>query len=186
MKWAFRLLRRFVHERRLCRFYAYDPRQGTGQADARIRIYSTWAELPEAVRRVALPRFRMNAMYYRMRRGEARLLCHSEDGKPVDAYGWIQGWRPFQRKFAALARDGLMLGPYWTAPEARGHGLYGRLLGHSLSVCLKDRPILIYTSPDNSASQRGIAKAGLQPCRGWQLHRREASVVGCGRWCLRC
>ena len=169
MKRAIRLLRRFVHERRVCRFYAYDPRQGTGQADARIRIYSTWAELPEAVRRRVLPRFRMNAMYYRLRRGEARLLCHSADGEQVDAYGWIQDWRPFRRKFAALAREGLMLGPYWTAPEARGRGLYGRLLGQSLSVCLKDRPILIYTSPDNSASRRGIEKAGFQPRGEWQL-----------------
>jgi GNAT superfamily N-acetyltransferase len=108
-------------------------------------------------------------MRYRLRREEARLLCLSEDGLHLDAYGWIQDWRPFRRRFGALAQTGTMLGPYWTAPEARGRGLYGRLLAHSLSLCDRDRPILIGTSPENKPSQRGIEKAGFKPRGEWVL-----------------
>lgn len=104
-----------------------------------------------------------------MRRGKARLLCFSEDGLQLDAYGWIQDWSLFRRRYGAIATEGVMLGYYWTAPAARGRGLYGRLLSHSLALCRKDRPILIATTPDNTASQRGIVKAGFQSRGEWEV-----------------
>ena len=163
-----RLLLRFVFEKRRYLFYGYDPRQGGGQADAQITVYNRWEEIPRAYRRIAAAAPWRNAMFYRIRRGGARLLCCSPDGTRLEAYGWVQDWRPFRRRFGAVAVEGTMLGFYWTAPEARGRGLYGRLLAHSLAVCDRTRPVLIVTSPENKASQRGIEKAGFQPLGEWE------------------
>lgn len=164
-----KLFRRLVHEKRSCLFYSYDLERGAGRADPCVKVYGAWADIPKDFRKIVVPAPWRNAMYYRLGRGEARLLCLSEDGQRLAAYGWIQDWRPFRRKFGALARSGTMLGPYWTSPEARGRGLYGRLLGHSLSLCSTKQPVLIYTSPENAASRRGIEKAGFHPLGRWDL-----------------
>ncbi|MDY0144450.1 MAG: hypothetical protein RBS84_00480 [Kiritimatiellia bacterium] len=188
MKRFVKLLGRFIYEKRRYLFYGYIPEQGEGTADPHVKVYAAWDEIPPRFRRRALGTSWMNAMYYRLRRGEARLLCYSEDGQRLDAYGWIQDWRPFRRRFGALAKHGTMLGFYWTAPEARGRGLYGRLLSHSLTVCSKDHPILIVTSPENKASQRGIDKAGFKSLGEWegrillrwfsQMHKIPQSIKG--------
>lgn len=167
MKHFFHLLKKLIYERQQYVFYSYDPRQGAGLVDPRVKVYDSWSEIPVHFQKIAAPSPLMNAMYYRLKRGEARLLCYSKDGQELDAYGWIQAWTPFRRKFYAIAQNGTMLGPYWTAPTARGQGIYGRLLAHSLSLCAKEKPILIYTSPENKASQRGIEKAGFSPLGEW-------------------
>ena len=63
-----------------------------------------------------------------MKIGNAKLLCYSEYNQRLQAFGWIQTWKPFRHKFGRLAKDGVMLGPYWTEPHNRGRGLYGKLL----------------------------------------------------------
>ncbi len=163
------LLRRFIYERRRYLFYTYDKKQGEGRADPYIFVYSNWGSIPVHYRKIAVASPWTNAMYYRMKQGQARLLCYSKDGQKLDAYGWIQDWRPFRRRFGAIASQGTMLGFYWTAPEARGQGLYGRLLSHSISLCSKEQPIVICASPDNKASQRGIEKAGFKPLGEWEM-----------------
>ena len=100
-------------------------------------------------------------MAHRMKRDGARLVVLREENR-LRAYGWIQGWRSF-RRLRWLAPDARCLGFYWTASADRGRGLYGRLLKHSIAVCEeRDRlPLVIFTSPDNPMSQRGIEKAGF-------------------------
>lgn len=166
------LLKRLMRERRSCLFYAYAATQGTGCAQANIRVFTNWGSLPEAWRRLIVPAPWLDPKFYRLGRGLARLLCCSEDGRTLDAYGWIQDWKPFRRQFGALATEGTMLGPYRTIPHARGRGLYQRLLLHSLSVCSLDKPVLIYTTPDNVASRRGIEKAGFRFLGTWVIERR--------------
>lgn len=169
MKRALRLLRRSVHERRRILFYGYDWKQGRGRPDPHVGVYGSRAEIPAHFRKIVVPAPWMNSMGHRLERGEAKLLCYSADGQRLDAYGWVQDWRPFRRRFGAIAAEGTMLGPYWTDPNARGQGLYGRLLAHSLSLCPPERPVFIYTSPDNEASQRGIEKAGFRPLGEWDF-----------------
>jgi hypothetical protein len=171
MKRLLRLLWRQVHERRLFFFYAHDPKLGSGQADPHVKVYASWVEIPGRFRKEAVPAPWLSPMRRRLRRGEARLLCYSEDGQKLDAYGWIQDWRPFRRRFGALAQTGTMLGPYWTVPAARGRGLYGRMLAHSLFLCSLDGPALIYTEPGNLASTRGIEKAGFRFLGEWEFQR---------------
>ena len=162
------LLVRWVYERRRYLFYGYHPRQGPGQADPQVTVYSRWRDIPRAFRRIAAAAPWRNAMYYRMWCGGVRLLCYSRDGRRLDAYGWVQDWRFFRHRFGAIAREGKMLGFYWTAQELRGQGLYGRLLAHSLLLCSKDHPIIICVSPDNLASRRGVEKAGFAPLGEWE------------------
>ena len=159
---------RAVCDTRRYRFYGYDPAQGPGRRDPDVQVYDTWRAVPRPFRSTVAPHPAVNVMYHRLRRGKARLLCLSGDGKRLDAYGWIQDWSVFRRRYGAIARDGVMLGFYWTAPARRGRGLYGRLLAHSLALCAKDRPIRIGTSPDNRASQRGIEKAGFRWLGDWK------------------
>ena len=168
MKRVVGLMGRLIYEKRRYLFYGYAPEQDGGCEDPHVKVYAAWDEIPLHFRKWAAGSPWLNAMYYRMKRGEARLLCYSEDGVRLDAYGWIQDWRPFRRRFGAIAHQGTMLGFYWTAPAARGRGLYGRLLAHSIYLCRKDRPILIATSPENKASQRGIEKAGFKPLGEWE------------------
>ena len=103
----------------------------------------------------------LQPLYYRFRNKHATLLTLEEGGKVV-AYGWVQSWQPFYRKFGAIFPEATMLGPYWTAPSHRGRGVYKTLLYRSLTLCEPDKPVAIYTSPGNIASQRGIKGAGFQ------------------------
>lgn len=147
--------------------HAYDSRrQGPGRRDPAVVEYAAGHDLPrERVRQMVaiVGRLAFWPMHRRMRRFGGKLLCLLE-GDRIVAYGWVQGWEPFRRRFGWLAKDAVMLGFYWTAPEFRGRGLYGRLLAHSIAACeRRDQvPLLIMTSLANAASQRGIAKAGFQ------------------------
>jgi GNAT superfamily N-acetyltransferase len=112
----------------------------------------------------------LSVMRLRFARGTARCLCLFEDGE-LCAYGWVQSWGPFRRKFGFLASDAVMLGPYFTFEAYRGKGLYRRLLLTSVRLCCErpERPILVYTWPENTASQRGIEKAGFQYIGTYQV-----------------
>ena len=161
------LLGKVVYEKKHYLFYRYDLRQGAGEPYDEIRVYGSYKEIPHKFREVAIPSRSFNVMYYRLKLGYAKLLCYSDNNHMLKAYGWIQSWRPFKHKFRMLAVDGIMLGPYWTAPKHRGKGIYGKLLKHSLFLCQKEKPILIYTTPDNISSQRGVLKAGFEPYGEW-------------------
>lgn len=160
---------RLLFERRRCRFYAADDRPGPGKDDPDVRVFDSWRAVPKEVRAIVCPHPWRDTVVHRMNGGEARLLCLSCPGRPVAAYGWIQDWRPFRRWFAELASEGTMLGPYWTDPDVRGQGMYGRLLAHSLAICDRSRPVLVYASPENRASQRGLEKAGFRRLGDWDL-----------------
>lgn len=109
-----------------------------------------------------------NVMAIRMRRGHATLLVLHRGGK-VAAYGWLQSWRLFKDKFGPIAQNAVMLGPYYTAPDYRGQGLYGILLAESLRLAPLDKLPVIFTTPDNQPSLRGIEKAGFKPLGNWRI-----------------
>ena len=162
-----RTLCNYVVGRRLTAvFYVYCQRQqGKGREDASIRCFdAAHPPPPEIVEH--LRHLGHAAGYFilrrRMKHCGARLLCLVEEGK-LHAYGWTQGWRPFKRRLDWLTNDGVVLGPYWTAPSERGRGLYGRMLAHSIAVCpdRERRPLVIFARPDNTPSLRGTEKAGF-------------------------
>jgi L-amino acid N-acyltransferase YncA len=114
----------------------------------------------------------------RLRRHGAVLLL-LRDRNDLAAYGWLQAWAPLRYEFWWLADDAICLGPYWTHPQQRGRGLYGRLLSHSVAECRRrfprDLPIYIWAESSNAASIRGIEKAGF---RSVGLHRVSIGAGG--------
>lgn len=159
----FWLLKKTLHDRGRYSVFEYDFAQGEGEPHDAITVYPRYVAIPPEFRHAALPSRFVNLMYYRLQTGKARLLCYSEDGEELQAYGWIQSWRPFRRRFAAVADDGLILGPYWTAPKHRHQGLYVALLRHSVFLSGRTKRLIIYTLPGNTGSKRGIARAGFKP-----------------------
>ena len=161
------IAKKLVYERKLCVFYRNTAAQGDGESYSAIRVYETYAGIPSDIRKRVFRLRLINVMYYRLKSGDAQLLCYSEDGETLQAIGWVQSWVPFRRKFKEIADDGAMLGPNWTAPEHRGKGILGKLLLHSIFLCPKNKPVLVYTAPDNIASQRGIEKVGFELMGEW-------------------
>jgi RimJ/RimL family protein N-acetyltransferase len=102
----------------------------------------------------------MQPLYYRFKSRKATLVTWEENDK-ILAYGWVQNWDPFRRKFGKIFPEAIMLGPYYTNPDQRGKGIYKKLLAYSLSCYPKDKAIAIYTSPTNISSQKGIEGSGF-------------------------
>ncbi|NLW86779.1 MAG: GNAT family N-acetyltransferase [Planctomycetes bacterium] len=150
--------------------YSYDATaQGDGKLDAAVQTYDA-EHLPVGVVKQALQerygRFEYKLRLREMLRHGGKCLVLMDQGK-VASFGWIRGWKPFRRRYGWLARDAFLLSSYWTMPDFRGKGLYGRLLAHTIAVARKadNVPIFIWTDPENHASQRGIEKAGFK-CLG--------------------
>ena len=159
--------------------YQLPPGGGAPEAPAPdVRAFERYEDIPPALRDRLVARRYLNVLYYRMKRRQARVLCLCDGDDPI-AYGWIQSWAPFRRRFGSLFADAVMLGPYWTAPARRRQGLYARLLAHSLSLLDKRLPIVIYTSVENVASQKGIEKAGFQLVGRYEISVFMRLLVRC-------
>lgn len=150
--------------------YSYDEAvQGDGTLDDSIETYDA-EHPPVGVAKHALleryGRLEYQLRLREMRRHGGKCLVLMDQGK-VASFGWIRGWKPFRRRYGWLAKDAFLLSSYWTMPDFRGKGLYGRLLAHTVAVARQARnvPIFIWTHPENFASQRGIEKAGFK-CLG--------------------
>lgn len=173
-----RILGRLVGRTRVYRVFAADPAQA-GSIDPEIRTFDA-AHPPGGAELAAYRRsagiINSGIMLARLRRQRAVLLTATAGGQLI-GYGWLQSWESVRREFWWLADDGVCLGPYWTHPEQRGRGVYGRLLAHSLAECRRRgwTELYIWADAANAASIRGITKAGFRP-RG--LH--EVSVYLCG------
>lgn len=163
------MLKSLFFDRRSYVFYHLREDAPAGQADPAVSVYTTWDDIPEGFRGHVLPRPLLNIMYHRLRAGKAKLLCLSEDDAKLQAFGWVQDWSPFQKKFGAFLAPSTVLGPYNTLPGERRKGFYGRLLSHSLSLCGEDGSVVIYATPDNHASHKGITRAGFEPVGAWEV-----------------
>lgn len=64
--------------------------------------------------------------------------------------------------FSTEASDAGVLYNFNTHPDYRGKGLYGLLLRGIICNSTEPKKYIIYTSPDNNASSRGILKAGFR------------------------
>lgn len=145
--------------------FTYHPRQGNGAIDERVRLFRGRAPIPSDVRAEFLRGRGLSlwvALRLRMLLQGVTLLYLSEDGK-LCAYGWLRECDPFLRRYRWLTPRGLLLGYFWVAPTSRGRGLYGRLLSTciALSRDRRDMPIVVDANPSNTASLRGLEKAGF-------------------------
>lgn len=158
---------RLLVRRRTYAVFADAPDRQRAEQDPLIDAWDADRPPPAEVRRL----FRRYAglrgefvMLGRLRRAGAIMLSAVESGDLV-GYGWLQRWPSVRREFWWLAPDGICLGPYWTHPERRGQGIYGRFLRHSLFECRERFPKLrlyIWARTGNAASIRGIEAAGFE------------------------
>ena len=176
-----RTIRRRLAEIRTYAVYGERPEQDAQRFDELIGTHD-WANLPspgvrELYQRFVGPVGRRLMLSRLARRKAIQLLI--VDNSTLVAYGWIQDWSLFRRQFRWLTDDGVCLGPYWTHPDCRGRGLYGRMLRHSLAIT-RERHFgraFIWADADNTASRRGIEKAGFEPLGVHRLARYAAGLV---------
>ncbi len=65
-------------------------------------------------------------------------------------------------RFSMEASNAGVLYNFDTHPDYRGRGLYGLLLRSIICKATEPKEYIIYTSPDNNSSSRGILKAGFR------------------------
>lgn len=177
------LFRYFVGDWRLFAFYDWEVGiHGTGRADPDIVEWSPADGLSPICdtqlrdQAPALGRWHLNR---RWRAGDARLFTLMVDGSAV-ALGTVQMWRVWRRELGWLINPGMALGPYWTAPDYRGRGFYGRLLLHTVHVLARegvDR-MYVWAATNHVASRKGIERAGFRP-RGCVGIRRRFCRLSC-------
>lgn len=155
------ILKKIIFESEQYVIYRLNARDEIGRIDPTVKEYTKYEEIPQFILKNLFVNPLVNPLYFRIKSHNARLLCISTNERII-AYGWIQRWKPFKRKFGWLTNHGIMLGPYWTHPEFRGKGYYGRLIKHSIAVSDYNLPLIIYTSPENISSQRGIEKMDFE------------------------
>lgn len=170
------LARRALFDREEWVFYRHAPMPGRGVADPEALVYRRVAEVPSALRPVLFPDGALSTMALRMRRGRAWVVCFGDERRGCVAYGWVQDWASFRRRYAMVADEGVVFGPFWTDPALRGRGLMGRLIGHALRLVDDGRPAFAAIAPDNVASQRGFRAAGFA-----RVARYRTTIV-CQRW----
>jgi RimJ/RimL family protein N-acetyltransferase len=151
------------HERLV--FFTYHPRQGDAAIDGQVRVFTGRAEVPADVRALFLEVRSLSlwvALRIRMRFQGATLLVLQEDGK-LCGYLWLRMCDPFPGRYRWLTPRGLLLGYVWVAPAFRGRGISGRLnrTGIALSNDRPNVPIVAYADASNTASIRGLEKAGF-------------------------
>jgi len=130
------------------------------------------ASMAPDIARAVMPAGATDIMRWRFRSGLATLLVLRAAGGEIAAYGWVQSWKPFRRRFRKVATSGVMLGFFWTAPEHRRKGLYDYLLKRSIAAAPRAEPIFIFTDPRNAASLRAIERVGfafLLDLKVWRL-----------------
>jgi len=133
----------------------------SNNVDPEVKVYNKFTDIPIFLRKQVFGCYLLNPMYYRIEAGQAKLLAIHTNLELI-SYGWIQSWKPFKRKFGWFYEDATMLGPYWTNIIYRGKGIYGRMLKHSIAISEQNLPLIIYTTPDNLSSQKGIEKIGFR------------------------
>ncbi len=162
-KYLKKIFKKTIYEKKTLFLYEYDPvKQGDGQFDPEVKVFTEFNEIQKPLRKKILPYPLINPLYYRIKHHKATLLIIHKETE-LCAFGWNQSCEfLLKNDYCDFAPDSLILGPYWTSPDYRGKGLYGRLLMHSLALIDKKRHILISTRDDNFPSQRGIEKAGFK------------------------
>lgn len=102
----------------------------------------------------------------RIQDGSSFWCLVSPEGVMVSS-GWLAWKQHFyigetDYGFDMSSSDSAILFDFNTKPEYRGKGLYGQLLRSIVSKADGPKNFIIYTAPDNTASAKGILKAGFR------------------------
>lgn len=169
IKQTFLLIIKLLYESGNYSLYTYNGTLITNQTSSyKIMEYRNYSEIPKFITKKIFKYPFLSLLYYRLNSKNARLIC-IDTGIELIAYGWIQSWKPFKRKFGWVFKNAIMLGPYWTNEKFRGRGIYGDLLKYSLANIPSNIPVLIYTVLSNVSSQKGIEKNGFEKIGNFRI-----------------
>lgn len=123
-----------------------------------IFIFRSLKEIPKTIYQQLFPK--VSCMQFRLWRKKAALVCFIRTDTLI-AYGWVQNWESFGA-FKAIEPNATMLGPFWTNPNFRGQGFYGKLIDYAITLCNQNYPAIIYAHHCNDSSLNGIRKKQFQ------------------------
>lgn len=107
-------------------------------------------------------------MFWLLTGGKAKIVYLQSEGKPIHTSYVI----PKCFKFGFMNRDDYEIGPCFTDPEHRGRGIYPNVLR---SICKntgnKDTVFYMIVDETNTASIRGIEKAGFVRCGSVKVNK---------------
>lgn len=175
------LFERSVSRSRVYRVYRTGSSQGHGRRDDQVSVYDADSPPLPCVRSKYLHyvgRLRAAPTLWRLRHTRAVMLAMMDGGTMI-GYGWLQAMHDLRREFWWLRSHGTCLGPYWTHPEHRGRGIYGRLLAHSLFECHNRAwsDLFIWAEQSNRSSIRGIERAGFVPLGAHRVITRLFGLI---------
>lgn len=91
--------------------------------------------------------------------GKVKVYTVYDKGKIIHSSYVVWG----NEKFRFLKKGDIEIGPCWTHTDYRGHGIYPTVLSHILQQELSGGgTAYMIIRDDNTASQRGVSKAGFQ------------------------
>lgn len=164
------LIIKFLYNSGEYRIYSYSRKDHeVNYFDPEIKVYSEYSDIPQLLKKQLLNHPLINPFYYRLKSHQA-ILLYIQNDEEIISYGWVQKWQPFKRKFGWIYKQAMMLGPYWTHDSHRGKGIYGRLLKQSISLTPQNFPLIIYTSPENINSQKGIEKLDFKLIGNYKIN----------------
>lgn len=156
-----RLLMRPFH-RVLYEGYARQMPPPDPDGTRRVQLYDSQSTIPDEVLRFVRP----GGEEYLEGVRDADLLYVARVENCLVHYGFVMR-RTRETAVLGESRGTPIIGNCWTHPDARGQGVYPFALRHVLQA-LPDRGIdrvLIETDVSNTASRRGIEKAGFRQLR---------------------
>jgi len=135
-----------------------------------ILVFKDIKEIPPSLIKTVFPGISFLLLKFRLWRKKATLICYIKEGQLL-AYGWIQDWSYF-KPFHIIEYKASMLGPFWTHPQYRGQGIYGKMLDYSLNMIDPQYPAIIYASQGNSPSLKGIRNHHFREIGPFQFLRK--------------
>jgi hypothetical protein len=162
-KIIFSLLKKVLFESGIYSIYTFPKNIALkSQISSNVNVFNNYSEIPNAIKEKVVKYHLINPLYYRLKSGIATLLT-IQNNRDLIAYGWIQKWKPFKKKFGWFVKgEAIMLGPYWTSPDYRGRGYYSELLRKSIFLADNNLQLVIYTAKSNLKSRKGIEKEGFK------------------------
>ncbi len=149
------------------RLYYKDKHSETPQTDSRFE--AAIAEFKPTLRQVYLEgetkSFKTTVVrlqFQWMTRGKATIVYAKDTDGTIVHTAYVV---PKCRKFPFLGQDDYEIGPCFTRPSHRGQGIYPRVLTY---ICRRfgceATAFYMIVDSENTASVRGIEKAGFVPC----------------------
>jgi len=145
--------------------------------DMKLEHHVNPSTISPAIYRALFP-YGCSLLLHRMKNQVAEIVVLSA-GEELVAYGWLQKWAPFRRLYSSISSSGVMIGPAWTSPRWRGHGIHVLMLKKRLNLAPLSQKVFSFVEEKNHASRKGLIRSGFKEVASLDYVR----VAGILRYC---